>query len=1041
MMVRRALPIGVSPQPGEVLESWLGTLAARLDMNFGDFLLGVGSSIGGIDLRRPGLAVYLTDRESAAVAASTGVEPALLHAMTLARYDGQLVSIHASSSRLRWSTWNPGRSRFCPSCLTASDGRWQLRWRLPWVFVCDVHGCLLVDVCPACGQAQRVSPRWLSPARIPDLQRCSLWTRDDGTCVPCGGDLRTAAYPALAESDPLAVAHARLAAVLGGAATRFGVYALSPVSSLQVLADLRVLSARMLAAIDIEALDDFLEVNGGSSIGSRVLALGLDLRRWGKPEVFTARASALITGIGIALALTVLGCESIHEAGDRLRGVIGRRGSRNRTATPGELRFGHLSPALEAVHLSAISGHFTASNKLRFRTTTAFPRYPRTDSTADGVALRQIPTALWRDWSLRLVARQRIHLDTVCSSLSPLLLIVGTRTSVADACEHLGGAVNASQQTIVLDALHRNPLWPNIAQAITRLAEHLIANPSPIDYQRRRQLHYEGLLPPEVWAQICDRAGWQPTDANHSEQLARSWMFGRISGQPADMSEFTRGIPRPHRQRDDLVERFTPDLITTLDGEATRFLHDHNVFDEPVQWSPPLNILSDLELPGPDLATVSTSELHLAMDVKSMTISAAARHLDMPTPCIRLLLERFPIEPAADRPSTQLQRLKACLTPQDLSQLHHRDALPIRTIAAQFGVHHRAVSTLAREYNLETRGARPNPRLTIDPGWFQCEYVEKHRTLTDIANEIGASISAVSRFATRHGIPVIRDPRLLHTSSKVKSKTDGPKTPPRGRLSAIDPHWLRREYVVNRRAASEVARELGVATSTVHRQVKKHGFTVPPHPTPKKPPKDPVVRPRRDVDPDWLRDEYLQNERTLTDIARDLGMSLSTLAKLAKTHGLEVKRGRPRGERKRSEPVKRRSKVDLDWLHREFVVNDRSLTDMARERGVTANTLRRHARQHHIGDAQRQAHNQTSIDLDWLHREYVINNRTLSDMAREIGMATSSLRRQAVKHGIGASMRVHPIGMSIGTLSAEVVGVDDERDDGKATAGWAETPA
>jgi hypothetical protein len=177
MMVRRALPIGVSPQPGEVLESWLGTLAARLDMNFGDFLLGVGSSIGGIDLRRPGLAVYLTDRESAAVAASTGVEPALLHAMTLARYDGQLVSIHASSSRLRWSTWNPGRSRFCPSCLTASDGRWQLRWRLPWVFVCDVHGCLLVDVCPACGQAQRVSPRWLSPARIPDLQRCSLWTR------------------------------------------------------------------------------------------------------------------------------------------------------------------------------------------------------------------------------------------------------------------------------------------------------------------------------------------------------------------------------------------------------------------------------------------------------------------------------------------------------------------------------------------------------------------------------------------------------------------------------------------------------------------------------------------------------------------------------------------------------------------------------------------------------------------------------------------------------------------------------------------------
>ncbi|WP_235672942.1 hypothetical protein [Mycolicibacterium hodleri] len=799
------------------------------------------------------------------------------------------------------------------------------------------------------------------------------------------------------------MAHAQLAAVLAGAATTSGVYARSPASSLQVLADLRVLSARMLAAMDPEALDDVLELNGGSSIGARVRALDLHPPRWGKPEVFTARAPALITGIGIALALTVLGCESIHEAGDCLRSVIARRGARNRTATPGDLRFGHLSPAVEAVHLSAISGHFTASNKLRFRTMTDFPRYPRPDSAHDGVALRNIPTALWRDWSLRLVARQRVHLDTVCSSLSPLLLIVGARMPVADACKHLGGAVKASQQTMVLDALHRHPLWHNIAEAITRLADHLIANPSPIDYQRRRQLHYEGLLPPEVWAQIRDRADLGRTDANRSRQLARSWLFERISGQPAEMSGFTTQIRRAHRQRDDLVERFTPDLIATLDGEATRFLHDHNVFNEPVRWSPPLSIVSDLELPGPDLAAVSTSDLHLALNVTSMTIAATARHFGVPSPCIRLLLEQFPLATSARRPPTQLQRLRACLTPQDFAHLHHRDALSIGTIATRFGVHRKAVSVLAREYNIETRVRRANPRVTIDPAWFRCEYVENHRTITDIANEIGASISAVSRFATRQGIPVIRDPRVLHTSTKATSKPSGPKAPPRVRSSAIDPDWLHREYVVNRRSASELAHELGVATSTVHRQVNKHGFSAPPRPTPKKPQKDPPVRQRWDVDPDWLRDEYLKKQRTLTDIARELGMSLSTLAKVAKTHGLEVKRGRPRDERKRSQPVKHRSKVDLDWLYREFVVNDRSLTDMAREQGVTASALRRQARQHHIGDAQRQAHNQTSIDLDWLHREYVLNNRTLSDMAREIGMATSSLRRQAVKHGIAAS--------------------------------------
>ena len=1007
-MARRSLPVSVIPQQGEALESWLGTLATRLDVRYGELLVGVGSSINGcVDLRRTNLSVYLTDLEAAAVATSTGVSPALLREMTLARYDGHLVSINRSGKHLRWSTWHPSRTRFCPVCLATSDGRWRLCWRLPWVFACDVHRCLLEDTCPICHQPQYVSPRWLSPAAVPQLQQCNRWMRHEGIRVPCGGDLRTAAHHRLAEADPLAVAHARLARVLAGGSTRCGVYARSPASSLQVLADLRVLSARILASTTLDELDDFLDVRGGTSIRARAAALDLDLRRWGKPEVFTARAPALISGIGIALALTVLGAESIREAGDRLRSVIGGRGARNRTATPGALRFGNLSPALEAVQLSAISSHFLPSNTLRFRTTTEFPRYPRTDGTADGVALHAVPTALWRDWSLRLVARQRLHLSTVCSSLSTLLLIVGTRTSVTDACTQLGSAVKASQQTLVLDAMYRHPLWLNIAEAVVRLADYLAAHPGPIDYQRRRELHYGRLLPPQVWAQIRDRADFGPTEVNLSRQLARSWMFERISGQPADMSGFTRGVRRPHQQRGDLVERFTPEIIRALDDEATRFLHGQNVFDEPVQWFPPVSIISDLALPGPDLAAVSIPELHRVLGVESCNVAVAARHFGVPTPCIRLLLERFPIPPPAGRPTPQLRRLRACLTPQDLTDLLHRDALTLRAIAARFGVPPKTVSALAHEYGLEVPGVRPTLRSFIDPAWLRCEYVEKHRTLTDIAAEVGASLSAVSRFATRRGIPVIRDPRVRRDPRPTKATTHAPRTPPRRRSSAIDPDWLRREYVVNRRAASDLARELGVATSTVHRQVNKRGFSVEPRPRPTTPKKDPKPRPGCDVDPAWLRTRYLDDQRTLTDIAGELGISPSTMSALAKREGLQVKRG-PRPGQKRPKQATPRSTIDLQWLHREFEVNGRSLADMADEAGVTASTLRRQARRHHIGDARRRAYQETSIDLDWLRHEHVDNHRALSDMAREIGMATSSLRRQAVKHGFGAPQRRRP---------------------------------
>jgi hypothetical protein len=84
-------------------------------------------------------------------------------------------------------------------------------------------------------------------------------------------------------------------------------------------------------------------------------------------------------------------------------------------------------------------------------------------------------------------------------------------------------------------------------------------------------------------------------------------------------------------------------MITALDDETTRFSTTTTFLTNPCSESIP--------------------ELHLMLNVKSMTIAATARHFGVPTPCIRLLLERFPTAPSPDRPPTQLQRLRACADP------------------------------------------------------------------------------------------------------------------------------------------------------------------------------------------------------------------------------------------------------------------------------------------------------------------------------------------------------------------------------------------
>ena len=106
---------------------------------------------------RPVWIRWLSRDQLETVARATGVSSTIVEAMTLSALDGFALALHPDSHRLdvsfpfgalRWS-------RYCPECLTESQGRWQLAWRLGWSFVCLRHNCLLADACPTCGKYQR----------------------------------------------------------------------------------------------------------------------------------------------------------------------------------------------------------------------------------------------------------------------------------------------------------------------------------------------------------------------------------------------------------------------------------------------------------------------------------------------------------------------------------------------------------------------------------------------------------------------------------------------------------------------------------------------------------------------------------------------------------------------------------------------------------------------------------------------------------------------------------------------------------------------
>ena len=111
------------------------------------------------------------------VAAVTGLDPACIRDMTFERYRGTAWRLGAAARPISWltSSWTRSiehpdwilrtGSHTCPQCLADNGGRWLLRWRLPWVFLCPRHRCYLVDRCTCGTPLQWSQSLWADPCR------------------------------------------------------------------------------------------------------------------------------------------------------------------------------------------------------------------------------------------------------------------------------------------------------------------------------------------------------------------------------------------------------------------------------------------------------------------------------------------------------------------------------------------------------------------------------------------------------------------------------------------------------------------------------------------------------------------------------------------------------------------------------------------------------------------------------------------------------------------------------------------------------------
>jgi 5-methylcytosine-specific restriction endonuclease McrA len=95
-----------------------------------------------------------------------------------------------------------------------------------------------------------------------------------------------------------------------------------------------------------------------------------------------------------------------------------------------------------------------------------------------------------------------------------------------------------------------------------------------------------------------------------------------------------------------------------------------------------------------------------------------------------------------------------------------------------------------------------------------------------------------------------------------------------------DPDWLREQYVEYERSSIDIAETCGCDESTVRRWLDKHGIeTRSPSPTPDE----------RLDNGDWLQEQYVERERSIIDIAEECGCSNNTVLRRLERHGIETR--------------------------------------------------------------------------------------------------------------------------------------------------------
>lgn len=158
-------------------------------------------------------------------------------------------------------------------------------------------------------------------------------------------------------------------------------------------------------------------------------------------------------------------------------------------------------------------------------------------------------------------------------------------------------------------------------------------------------------------------------------------------------------------------------------------------------------------LPGDDPNVVDIDALYRAVREGHCSLTDAAQRLGTTLDIVRHLLDAHPA-PARQTQNSVVDKARNALPKELLTRLYVEQQLALEKVADHVGVSRRTVNHLCDEYGIARRGHGRPFKVVVSRDWFYEQYVNRQRTLPDLAQEIGMSPTNLTRWAKARNVPL-----------------------------------------------------------------------------------------------------------------------------------------------------------------------------------------------------------------------------------------------------------------------------------------------